>query len=54
MVDRLPVARVLSGSLPSLSGLLSTCFKYNAKDAERVSYVKAWYEYIQTSQSASA
>ena len=44
MAVRLPVGWALSGQLPSSSGLLSTCFKCNAKDVDIVSQVKAWYE----------
>ena len=44
MAVRLPVGWVLSVPLASMSGLLSTSFKYNAEDVELVSQVKAWYE----------
>ena len=54
MAFRLPVGWVLSGPLPSSSGLLSTCFRCKAEDVELVSQVEAWYElkkywHIQTS-----
>ena len=44
MAFRLPVGWVLSGPLPSSSGLLSTCFRCKAEDVELVSQIKAWYE----------
>ena len=40
---RLAVGSVLSGPLSSSCGLLSTFFKCNAEDMERVSHVKAWH-----------
>ena len=42
---RLPICCVLSGPLPSSSGLVSTCFKANMEqDFELASQVKSWYE----------
>ena len=42
---RLPIEWVLSGSLPSSSGLVSTCFKANMEqDFELASQVKSWYD----------
>ena len=42
---RLPIGWVLSGPLPSSSGLVSTCFKASMeKDFELASQVKSWYD----------
>ena len=42
---RLPLGWVLSGPLPSSSGLISTCFKAVAKqDSELASQIKSWYD----------
>ena len=42
---RLPIGWVLSGPLPSSSGLVSTCFKANMElDFELASWVKFWYD----------
>ena len=42
---RLPIGWVLSGPLPSSSGLVSTCFKANMEqDFELASQVKSWYD----------
>ena len=41
MAVRMLVGWVLSGSLPSSSGLLSTCFKCNAEDVELLSQNRA-------------
>ena len=42
---RLPIGWVLSGPVPSSSGLVSTCFKINMEqDFELVSQVKSWYD----------
>ena len=42
---RLPIGLVLSGPLPSSSGLVSTCFKDNMEqDFELASQVKSWYD----------
>ena len=42
---RLPIGWVLSGPLPSSSGLVSTCFKANMEqDFELDSQVKSWYD----------
>ena len=42
---RLPLGWVLSGPLPSSSGLISTCFKAVAKqDSELASQKKSWYD----------
>ena len=41
---RLPIGWVLSGPLPSSSGLVSTCFKANMEqDFELASQIKSWY-----------
>ena len=41
---RLPIGSVLSVSLPSSFGLISTCFKVKIKlDNELASQVKSWY-----------
>ena len=43
--DRLPIGWVLSGPLPSFSGLVSTCIKANMEqDFELASQVKSWYD----------
>ena len=42
---RLPIGWVLSGPLPSSSGLVSTCFKANMEqDFELAGQVKSWYD----------
>ena len=42
---RLPIGWVLSGPLPSSSGLISKCFKANMEqDFELASQVKSWYD----------
>ena len=42
---RLPIGWVLSGPLPSSSGLVSTCFKADMEqDFELASQVKSWYD----------
>ena len=42
---RLPLGWVLSGPLPSSSGLISICFKAVAKqDSELTSQIKSWYD----------
>ena len=42
---RLPIGWVLSGPLPSSSGLVSTCFKANMEqDFELASQVNSWYD----------
>ena len=42
---RLPIGWVISGPLPSSSGLVSTCFKANMEqDFELTSQVKSWYD----------
>ena len=42
---RLPIVWVLSGPLPSFSGLVSTCYKTNMEqDFELASQVKSWYD----------
>ena len=42
---RLPIGWVLSGPLPSSSGLVSTCFNANMEqDFELASQVKSWYD----------
>ena len=42
---RLPIGWVLSGPLPSSSGLVSTCFKANmGQDFTLASQVKSWYD----------
>ena len=44
-VVRLPIGCVLSGPLPSSSGLVSNCFKANMEqDFELTSQVKSWYD----------
>ena len=42
---RLPIGWILSGPLPSSSGLVSTCFKANTEqDFELASQVNSWYD----------
>ena len=41
---RMPIGWVLSGSLPSPNGVLSTTFKFKDKDVALADQVKKWYE----------
>ena len=41
---RLPIGWVLSGPMPTSTGLLSTCFKCNINITELACQIKRWYE----------